>query len=288
MGCLQVNSIQTFNMPWKSPIFIRWALNLDSCWYRSQLTPRPKKPMDHHARMSASRRVNASGGSVRVRSCTFYTNFTAVIHGMKRQLVMARFMLEHMGFQVHEIHQIHFIQNLWLIFGCKPWGCFKLLHRSSVGHPKRCKPSNRRGFWLEELRMCSKKRFTLDAKNTPFSKAKFFDTTLLIFFHLFSWFRSSDTSGWWLQVYQFWCHSLTSKIFFPIEFINSSLWRHSRFRNIFQHIFSIHPFQEISWLLFWQPWQLWTKTAWGPKFQPKLSWWPCQCSKSFGSWGGRH
>ena len=33
--------------------------------------------MDHHARMSASRRVNASGGSVRVRSCTFYTNFTA-------------------------------------------------------------------------------------------------------------------------------------------------------------------------------------------------------------------
>lgn len=32
--------------------------------------PKPKKPMDHHARMSASRRVNASGGSVASNSST--------------------------------------------------------------------------------------------------------------------------------------------------------------------------------------------------------------------------
>lgn len=38
---------------------------------------------------------------------------------------------------------------------------------------------------------------------------------MVFFFILFSWFRSSDTSGWWLQISQFWRHSLTSRIFFP-------------------------------------------------------------------------
>lgn len=128
-------------------------------------------------------------------------------------------------------------QNLWLIFGCK----LEVASNSSTGAvletPNVVNLSQSSWFLIGRAQdVFQKTVYTRCQEHTLFQR-EVIVSTLLIVRYLFSWFRSSDTNGWWLQVYQFWCHSLTSRIFFPIEFINSSLWRHSRFRKYFSAYF---------------------------------------------------
>ena len=75
--------------------------------------------------------------------------------------------------------------------------------------------------------MSSKKRFTLDAKNTPFSNVKFFDTTLLIVWYLFSsFFHDLDPPTPVVGGFRFINSGATVSrqgFFSPLNIINSSL-----------------------------------------------------------------
>ncbi len=236
--------------------------------------------MDHHARMSASRRVSASGGSVGVRSCTatsipmsdgcvhchatsahddifasliisFYTRHCLVMAWIDS--MRARFMLEHMAKLIKFIKYISSKICGW--FWLQTWGCFKLLHGSSVGHPKVVNlQSHLPWFWLEELRMCSKKMvYSLcqghSQGHTPFQR-EVIDTTARIFFHDFD--PPTPAVGGFARkhVFRFINSGATVWLqgFLHVEFINSSL-RTKLLSSYFSSYFLYSSIPRDYWLL---------------------------------------
>lgn len=134
-------------------------------------------------------------------------------------------------------------QNLWLIFGCK----LEVASNSSTGAvletPNVVNLSQSSWFLIGRAQdVFQKTIYTRCQEHTLFQREVFWYyviDSMVFFFILFSWFRSSDTNGWWLQVYQFWCHSLTSRIFSPIEYYQLITLKTQLISKIFFSIFSL-------------------------------------------------